>query len=186
MNNIVWALAVTLLAAGVLGRPQEGAGEDAVADEVDAPGSGAEVVVADGDDGGDMTEEEDDGDAIKEENKAKCEKCLAPIFRSKHDKFCVKCVSTGIIDTSEQEQIATALKCKKCKTKHKFRARHSDFCDNHCMDATPSTTEEAVVVEEEPEEVEEEPKKRKSNKKKKNKKKFATTFDDDEMDDDYE
>jgi len=120
---------------------------------------------------------------------------LAPIFRSKHDKFCVKCVSTGIIDTSEQEQIATALKCKKCKTKHKFRARHSDFCENHCMDATPSTTEEAVVVEEEPEEedyeeemMEEKPKKKKNKKKdkKKNKKKFATTFDDEEMDDDYE
>merc|ERR1719361_2434372 len=177
MNNIVWALAVTLLAAGVLGRPQEGAGEDAVAEEVDAQGSGATVVV-DGDDGGDMNVEEEDGDAIKEENKAKCEKCLAPIFRSKHDKFCVKCVSAGIIDTSEQEQIATALKCKKCKTKDKFRARHSDFCENHCMEATPSTTEEAVVEEEEEEEMmEEKPKKKKSHKKKKNKKKFATTLD---------
>jgi hypothetical protein len=127
--------------------------------------------------------------AIKEGNKAKCDKCLAPIFRHNHDNFCIKCANAGEIDEIEVGQIATALKCKKCR-KAKFRSRHGEFCDEQCHpQETTSTTvqpdkqeeqQAQEIIEEVVQEVVEDlednasqkvPKKKKKNKKNKNKNK---------------
>merc|ERR550519_1730469 len=206
MNNKVWALAVLLLAAGIQARPQD-VGEVAVEevegtaenDIEDVQEDAAEMPV---DDFAAVEEEEAPAEVetIKDENKSKCEKCLLPIFRSKHDNFCIKCVEEGIIDPSEQQQLATALKCKKCNTKPKFRARHEDFCDHHCMVAKPTTTtteepvseyeyayeeyDESNYEDDEEEEPEEEivvkKKHKHQHKKHKDKKKHKPDMDDDE------
>jgi len=78
---------------------------------------------------------------IKEENIDKCDKCLKSTFRYRHDGFCGKCVSNGIIDVTEQQAINDAMRCKKCK-KPKFKSRHLLFCSDNCFEEmrTTSTT----------------------------------------------
>jgi len=196
MNNLMWALAVLVLVAQTkaspIGDTEEVAVEEVKPEDVSEVEEDTvmldDVTPMEMHEGGDEMEEEGSSDVveengIKEGNKKKCDKCLAPIFRHKHDNFCVKCAATGEIDASEQNQIATALKCKKCR-KSKFRSRHGEFCDQQCQPTTTTTTtttvqpqEEEEIIEEIIEEVVEEvmedlvPKKKKKNKKNKNKNK---------------
>jgi hypothetical protein len=193
MNNLLWGLAVLVLVACANASP---IGEEEVAVEEVKPENVSEVeeVVEELDvtpmekveEAEEMVEEEEvveEENGIKEGNKKKCDKCLAPIFRHKHDSFCVKCAATGEINLKEQDLIATALKCKKCR-KSKFRSRHGEFCDQQCQPTTTTTTTTTTMEPEEVEEIIEEvieevveeivdeivPKKKKKNKKNKNKK----------------
>merc|ERR1712037_866077 len=89
--------------------------EDAVEDEDDV------VITAD-----------DTSEQIKEENVAKCSKCLKNSFRYRHDGFCGKCVNLDVIDVAEQEQLEGAIKCRKC-SKPKFRSRNALLCSDICQ-----------------------------------------------------
>jgi hypothetical protein len=214
MNNLLWALAVLVLIVQTQASPIGDIGEVAVEEvKQETDGEVVEDLVVEKESpvdkqAGDQNKENEPvaQDTIKEENKAKCDKCLAPIFRHNHDNFCIKCANAGEIDASEQAQIATALKCKKCR-KAKFRSRHGEFCDQQCQPQQISEATEEPVLEEEqqaPEiidqvvqEVVEDlednvpPKKKKKNKKNKNKNKNKKHHKDEiisitnELDDNY-
>merc|ERR1739842_86324 len=141
MNNLLWALAVLVLIVQTQASPIGDIGEVAV-EEVKQETDGEVVEDL-------VVEKESPVDKqAGDENKAKCDKCLAPIFRHNHDNFCIKCANAGEIDASEQAQIATALKCKKCR-KAKFRSRHGEFCDQQCQPQQISEATEEPVLEEE-------------------------------------
>ncbi|XP_023338578.1 cilia- and flagella-associated protein 251 [Eurytemora carolleeae] len=101
-----------------------------------------------------VEEEKDDAEMsaeiIKEENVEKCQKCLKPTFKFKHEAFCGKCAAQKIIDAEEAEELSDAIQCKKC-LKAKYKARHEEFCSNECVDM-----EEEKEVEKKVEEKEEE------------------------------
>jgi len=75
---------------------------------------------------------EDASEQIKEENMAKCSKCLKNSFRYRHDGFCGKCVNLDVIAVAEQEQLEGAIKCRKC-SKPKFRSRNALLCSDICQ-----------------------------------------------------
>ena len=87
------------------------------------PDGGAAAVVADN---GATTEA-----PIKEENVEKCNKCLKPGYKFRHDGFCGKCSAQGVIDPAEAEDLTEAINCKKC-LKPKYLARNEDLCQNTC------------------------------------------------------
>merc|ERR1712037_861363 len=84
------------------------------------------------DDGDVVITAEDTSEQIKEENVAKCSKCLKNSFRYRHDGFCGKCVNQDVIDVAEQEQLEGAIKCRKC-SKPKFRSRNALLCSDICQ-----------------------------------------------------
>jgi len=86
-----------------------------------------------GEDEGDVVITADDASQqIKEENVAKCSKCLKNSFRYRHDGFCGKCVNLDVIAVAEQEQLEGAIKCRKC-SKPKFRSRNALLCSDICQ-----------------------------------------------------
>merc|ERR1712037_289975 len=84
------------------------------------------------DDGDVVITAEDTSEQIKEENVAKCSKCLKNSFRYRHDGFCGKCVNLDVIAVAEQEQLEGAIKCRKC-SKPKFRSRNALLCSDICQ-----------------------------------------------------
>jgi len=128
--------------------------------------------------------------AIKEANLEKCQKCLKPTYKYKHESFCNKCFVLEVIDSEEADKLNNAIQCKKC-LKPKYRSRHDNFCSTECH-AEEEEEEDEMTVEEEIEEMKDEaeedyentiveepvkkPQNKKKDKKKKNKKPwFATT-----------
>jgi len=171
MNNSV--LAVILLAASIWASPTGDSVDNAVvessgdmpAEEVIKAVDVAEVVEEEVVEVAEVPADNDDEmveDPIKEENKGKCGKCHAPIFRHKHEKFCVKCTDQGLVSSSQHHHIATVLKCKKCR-KTKFRARHGEFCERQCEDPT---TVAVILPQDEADQPVEVPKKKDKTKKK--------------------
>merc|ERR1712083_589954 len=53
-------------------------------------------------------------------------------FRYRHDGFCGKCVKQDVIDVAEQEELDSAVKCRKC-SKPKFRSRNALLCSDICQ-----------------------------------------------------
>jgi len=89
--------------------------------------------IADDEDEDDVVITADDAsEQIKEENVAKCSKCLKNSFRYRHDGFCGKCVNLEVIAVAEQEQLEGAIKCRKC-SKPKFRSRNALLCSDICQ-----------------------------------------------------
>merc|ERR1739840_61922 len=137
MNNLLWALAVLVLIVQTQASPIGDIGEVAVEEvKQETDGEVVEDLVVEKESpvdkqAGDQNKENEPvaQDTIKEENKAKC-------------------ANAGEIDASEQAQIATALKCKKCR-KAKFRSRHGEFCDQQCQPQQISEATEEPVLEEE-------------------------------------
>merc|ERR1712037_856332 len=84
------------------------------------------------DDGDVVITAEDTSEQIKEENVAKCSKCLKNSFRYRHDGFCGKCVKQDVIEVAEQEELDSAVKCRKC-SKPKFRSRNALLCSDICQ-----------------------------------------------------
>merc|ERR1711962_600119 len=69
--------------------------------------------------------------AIKEANLEKCQKCLKPTYKYKHESFCNKCFVLEVIDSEEADKLNNAIQCKKC-LKPKYRSRHDNFCSTEC------------------------------------------------------
>ena len=89
------------------------------------------------------TIDDEDATAIKEENVEKCNKCLKPAYKFRHDGFCGKCSAQGVIDAAEAEDLTEAINCKKC-LKPKFRARNEDLCKSTCAEEIAAAAEEAA------------------------------------------